>query len=1349
MAKVYFKRGLASDYGPNEPNLEDSIIFKSYVAPQFPGFSEVYLGSKLVGVGHTFGYGVKGLVPAPSNSDNGKILSTDGWTDPKDLAGLDKVLQNPISGSSQSRYPLILKGTADNTTETNSVNFSARYKYGSPILSATAGGDLFAKSLAVTELVKSPGFLVSNPDGSPISGLTAETYIKADGSGYGGVFTGAGASAGSAGLVPAPAIGDAGKYLKGDGTWGEIQGGTQSDWEEDDSIDPSYVQNRPAVRAGTGVNAVVMGDIANNVASGEEAIAEGGSTKAIGYHSHTEGYGTIAYDSHSHAEGYGFSASGAIIAPFKLTTMMLGTPFYTIDIPWDESFVRRVIYYNGIITRIMSGGLNPNDNTYWIQCEDEISTETITNAEVRWVPAASHFQSHTEGARTSATGNASHAEGNCTLAINQYEHAQGQFNKPHKVNTTFGDAGNTLNSIGIGTSDSDRKNAVEVMQNGDVYVYGVGDYDGTNPTTADTLQDAITDIQEEYPNMISVTYAELYDLFENSNLVPGQQYRITDYECVTTKEDTHSAGNQFDIIVVADSENALNENARAIQHTTSNQDYFHNCDLAAWKLKYSLLGDINRFDWCPNGQPTKTMTYIPGPGQQTITIGVYSKTADYWVWGAPREGYVYTHPNPEVGSPVYTNSDLSGSTLMYITDLYYTVGNKGVIYYMKDEWANEAPYDFKNILFERSITEGGVFDPEGVTTSNVYTFTAYDKTLHIINDASVIPYYLVVGCQCYGNTIKELPDGDSNYTKRICLSNNVFLNTYINDSVTGQGFICYDNTLDRCGNNTFGNNCYSNSFGNNCYDNSFGDDSCDNSFGNYCSDNSFGNNCISNSFGDYFYSNSFGDDFCNNSFGDNCSDNSFGDNFSDNSFGDNCNSNSFGDNCYSNSFGDYCSSNSFGDSCGNNSFGNSCYSMSFGDSFNSNTFGDDCWDSEFGNYIRHISVFNGVTCCTVTGGSSDESFVQNAQILNGVHGESETWLTITFAEDEDCTQIAALRDGSGTPAQRLDIWIATEKVDKVPTATENNIALFNASGGIKDTGVSASSFAGLSHTHGNIQNGGTLQTNDITIANGDKLVVTDASDGNKIARASISFDGSTTTKALTKKGTFETFLTSHQSLPEYTIEKLGTAESGYIASYILKKNGTTQEGATINIPKDYLVKSGSIVNVVLYNGHYYESTDTGHTTQLDAYGVNAAGKYLKFVVNTVDGTGNTSSIYISVQDLVDAYQAGNGISIDASNYISVKIDSANANGLATTTAGLKLNTVTTTANGAMLATDKVKLDSINGNYWGSQTLSAAANYITTPEFKQVTINGSTTNAASTDHCIMVYDTTNKCVKFTF
>lgn len=50
--------------------------------------------------------------------------------------------------------------------------------------------------------------------------------------------------------------------------------------------------------------------------------------------------------------------------------------------------------------------------------------------------------------------------------------------------------------------------------------------------------------------------------------------------------------------------------------------------------------------------------------------------------------------------------------------------------------------------------------------------------------------------------------------------------------------------------------------------------------------------------------------------------------------------------------------------------------------------------------------------------------------------------------------------------------------------------------------------ADVSHAHGNITSDGALQTtSDITIANGDKLVVTDVSDFNKVARTSVAFDG--------------------------------------------------------------------------------------------------------------------------------------------------------------------------------------------------------------------------------------------------
>ena len=73
------------------------------------------------------------------------------------------------------------------------------------------------------------------------------------------------------------------------------------------------------------------------------------------------------------------------------------------------------------------------------------------------------------------------------------------------------------------------------------------------------------------------------------------QYRITDYTCTTTTAGTKSAGHVFDIIVTADSESVLNEDARAIQH--DGDEYFANSDLNAWKLWYCLDNDTTRFAW--------------------------------------------------------------------------------------------------------------------------------------------------------------------------------------------------------------------------------------------------------------------------------------------------------------------------------------------------------------------------------------------------------------------------------------------------------------------------------------------------------------------------------------------------------------------------------------------------------------------------------------------------------------------------------------------------------------------------------------------------------------------------------
>lgn len=133
-----------------------------------------------------------------------------------------------------------------------------------------------------------------------------------------------------------------------------------------------------------------------------------------------------------------------------------------------------------------------------------------------------------------------------------------------------------------------------------------------------------------------------------------------------------------------------------------------------------------------------------------------------------------------------------------------------------------------------------------------------------------------------------------------------------------------------------------------------------------------------------------------------------------------------------------------------------------------------------------------------------------------------------------------------------------------------------------------------------------------------------------------------------------------------TVVKLSTAEAGYAASYEVRNAKGTKLGATINIPKDFLVKSATLETVA--------TDDTPYT------GAVVGDTYIDFVINTkADGDGSTETdthIYLPVNDLIDIYTAGNGIEVSNEGVIAVKIDSTNANGLATTVDGLKLNLAT-------------------------------------------------------------------------
>lgn len=109
--------------------------------------------------------------------------------------------------------------------------------------------------------------------------------------------------------------------------------------------------------------------------------------------------------------------------------------------------------------------------------------------------------------------------------------------------------------------------------------------------------------------------------------------------------------------------------------------------------------------------------------------------------------------------------------------------------------------------------------------------------------------------------------------------------------------------------------------------------------------------------------------------------------------------------------------------------------------------------------------------------------------------------------------------------------------------------------------------------------------------------------------------------------------------PQYNIVKSETAQDGYFATYYLAKDGVNTS-TSINIPKDYLVKSADV------------KTSTGAS---DPSGLPSGTKYIDFVVNTYVGSGAESHIYLNVNELVDAYTAGDGIEISDDNVISADV----------------------------------------------------------------------------------------------
>lgn len=154
---------------------------------------------------------------------------------------------------------------------------------------------------------------------------------------------------------------------------------------------------------------------------------------------------------------------------------------------------------------------------------------------------------------------------------------------------------------------------------------------------------------------------------------------------------------------------------------------------------------------------------------------------------------------------------------------------------------------------------------------------------------------------------------------------------------------------------------------------------------------------------------------------------------------------------------------------------------------------------------------------------------------------------------------------------------------------------------------------------------------------------------------------------------------------KYVIKKEINPDKGFLASYKIYMNDEIVNGSdTINIPKDYLVKSCNL--------------KTCEVTNDPLEGLKIGDKYIDWVINTTNNDDNESHLYLSVNELVDIFTGEKAINVDQStNIITLKINSNSSNIISQDENGLAIASVSATNPGVMTTQLFQKLLNISEN----------------------------------------------------
>ena len=338
-----------------------------------------------------------------------------------------------------------------------------------------------------------------------------------------------------------------------------------------------------------------------NVVTGLSAHAEGYATKAKGYASHAENGGSTSI----YLTGDAGATQYKVVKTHGLLSNLLPSELYEfinfegfrivnnddnfalIDIissSYDEINDEITITLSntlsqgssisnkpfGIVVNIAAGDYSHTEGNCYCN-SSKGHAEGLFN-----VIASNSDASHVEGALNIAKAEQCHVEGAMNAANNNYEHAQGFCNLSNTGDT---DDKKTLHSVGIGAKGA-RKNAHEIMYNGDQYIVGIGGYDGTNPEAAKTIQEVINSSSGS-----DYVLFNLEDFFTNEGVLGDLEIVI--FSNVAERLDS-STTNEINIENVRKLLEAFNNNKIILLKITDGkpQSCIVQCQLSYWNSPF-------------------------------------------------------------------------------------------------------------------------------------------------------------------------------------------------------------------------------------------------------------------------------------------------------------------------------------------------------------------------------------------------------------------------------------------------------------------------------------------------------------------------------------------------------------------------------------------------------------------------------------------------------------------------------------------------------------------------------------------------------------------------------------------